>query len=410
MNPAFRRCLCTGLLWIGVGTGGVAADATKPPAPAAADPAKTHVLFMGADLSVQQGKKFYPVEDVDGSEFVIHLKGEKKFIRTRMSTNNLKIQNELKLSPLSVTLDELEGGPGYTPANDPRLKFQARSGAAGGAEAARQLAYSHVETLTEDLEKLKGAMVRMPEREKEVEGMLRNEQTNLDMTNQQTGSDYVSVGGMAHKMELELAEGNFDLVDISFKISSPVPLDDPYMVVLVEFSERGAKAGQTSLLIHAKGLDPIGAKPKYVRIREGGMPVGFKFLRQEVHIYNRGKEVATNASSKRVALSREEAHQYLLLEHLAANKNATVPPTAVAGSLPPTVRQRLAPDQLERVCFVRVTKDGALVGVYVDEGASLPLPDTQITGALAETLFQPALANGKPVEGVARVRLADLLL
>jgi len=35
----------------------------------------SHVLFMGADLSVQRDKKIYRVEDVTGSELKIHVEG-----------------------------------------------------------------------------------------------------------------------------------------------------------------------------------------------------------------------------------------------------------------------------------------------------------------------------------------------
>ena len=38
-----------------------------------AEPAKTHVLFMGADLAVQRDKKFHRVEDVVGSELKIRI-------------------------------------------------------------------------------------------------------------------------------------------------------------------------------------------------------------------------------------------------------------------------------------------------------------------------------------------------
>ncbi|MDQ5979594.1 MAG: hypothetical protein QG602_2569 [Verrucomicrobiota bacterium] len=369
-----------------------------------------YVLFMGTELAVQQGKKFHRVEDVDGSEFVITVGGKPRFIRTRLQANNLKVDRELKLAPVSVQLDDLQGGPGYTPAADPRHKFNARSGAASGAAAAEGLADFNVKEIATTLEQVKNAPVPWKEREAQLETELSRQQGQLDVANYHAGTDYSSTPTMANALALELAEGNYDLVDISCKISSAVPLDDPYMVVLVEFSLRGGKPGQTSLLIHAKGLDLIGPEPKFVRIREGGMPVGFKYLRHEVHIYNRGKEVATSESSKRVELSAEEARQYLLIEHLAANKDATLPPQPVAGSLPTTVRQALNAEQLGRPCYAKISKEGLLLGVFADEGASLPLGDEGLVVAFEGAIFKPALAQGKPMNGVVRVRLADLAL
>ena len=315
-----------------------------------------------------------------------------------------------KLAPLSVRLDDMHGEAGYTPAADPRHKFNARTGAAAGAQAASDLANYNATEIANTLAAVRGGASKWVERESQLEAELSKQQDALNMANFQTAGDYGSVGNMANALALELAEGNFDMIDVSFRVSSPEPLDDPYMVVLVEFQPRGAKPGETSLLIHAKALDPIGPDPKYIRIREGGMPVGFKFIRHEVHIYNRGKEVATSESSKRVEISPDEAREYILIEHLAANKTATVPPAPVVGSLPAATRRQVSPDQLNRVCYARVAKDGKFIGLYADESASLRVADDQLTQLFAEALYRPALAEGKPMDGTVRVRLADLVL
>ncbi|AOS43854.1 hypothetical protein Verru16b_00912 [Lacunisphaera limnophila] len=403
MNPAVARLGLAALL-----LGGAAnVCATAEVEPAAAPPAdKSHVLYMGANLSVQQGKRYYDVEDVDGSEFIIRQKGEKTFVRTRMARNNVKVQRALKLAPLSVKLDAMQGAAGYTPAADPRHKYNARSGAQGGAEMARNWSAARQAEAEDSLSK-----VRFPEFRKQYEDIIDLEKTAQVPLNQLLGSnDYVSIPGMQNELALELAEGNYDLMEVSFLVSSPEPLDDPYMVIVVDFQPRGAKPGETATLIHAKALDPIGPEPQFIHMREGGMPVGFKYLRHEVHIYNRGQEVATSESSKRVELSRDEAREYLVIEHLAAHKKDTVPAAAVPGSLPPGLRSRLEPDQLNRVCYVRVSREGKLLGVFVDEAASLPQPDAAVNAALAGAFFIPAVAAGKPMEGVVRVRVAELAL
>jgi hypothetical protein len=180
------------------------------------------------------------------------------------------------------------------------------------------------------------------------------------------------------------------------------------MVVLFRFQEREAKPGDQGMLIHAKALEPVGPKPKYVRVRESGLPRGFKYIDCEVHIYNRGEEVATNTSAKRVELTREEAQQYLVVEHVGANKGATLPPVAVPGTLPVNQRTQLTPDQLNRTFFARVSKDGKLLGAFADEGCNLELNDAATLNALREVFFRPALEKGKPAEGTARVRLAEI--
>jgi hypothetical protein len=180
------------------------------------------------------------------------------------------------------------------------------------------------------------------------------------------------------------------------------------MVILFKYQERDAKEGDVGMLIHAKQLERIGPKPKYIRVREGGLPVGFKFVDCSVHIYNHGGEVATNLSTKSVELSREEAQQYLVIEHMGAHKQGTVPAAVVPGGLSAAMRGRLTAGQLERTCYAKISKDGALLGVYLDESGNMALSDPLVADALAESFFKPALVNGKPVEGIARVRLADL--
>lgn len=381
----------------------------KPVDPAPPAPPKPFVLFMGADLSVQQGKKYHQIEDVDGSEFVITIGGKKQFVRTRLQSNHIKIDHELKLAAVSVKLDDLQGGPGYTPANDPRHKFSARSGAAAGAQAVSELSQAqYIEaSVGAELAKLAPGNDYMV---KSLTTMADNAQAQMNYSNYQMGTDFGSIPMMADQLAKELAEGNYDMVDVSFRVSSPEILDDPYMVVLVDFQPRGAKPGDVSQLIHAEGLDPIGPEPKYIRIREGGMPTGFKFLRYEVRIYNRGKEVATNASAKRVELSRDEARLYLVYEYLAANKNETRPASALPGSLPPAARSRLTGQQLQTTCYVKVAPDGALRGIFHDEAASLQLADDELKAVLTDAFFRPALVKGKAVEGMARVRPADLIL
>ena len=180
------------------------------------------------------------------------------------------------------------------------------------------------------------------------------------------------------------------------------------MVVLFKFLERGAKPGNEGLLIYAKALDPIGPKPRYIRVLEGGLPVGFKFVDCQVHVYNRGQEVATNVSPKRVDLSRDEARLYLLMDYLGANKGATVPASAVRGTLPRPSRAGLSLDQINRTAYVKVSKDGQVLGVYQDEACQLALEDARYVNALGEVFYNPALYQGKPVEGVARLRLGDI--
>jgi len=304
-----------------------------------------------------------------------------------------------------LRVDDLQGAEGYTPANDPRRKFNARTGTSSALQSAQGLSESR---LAEAEASLQAAKAGPPEFQKQYETIIEQEKGNLGVLGQQLGSDYGSIPTMANDLANELAKGDFDAVEVSFRLSSPVELSDPYMVVLVEFQARDAKPGETGLLIHAKALGPVGPTPRLIVMKEGGMPVGFKLVRHEVHVYHQGREIASNVSSKRVELTRAEAQQYLVIEHIGAHKGATQPAAVAPGTLSPARRQQLSVDQLNRTFYARVSKDGDLLGAYADESCSLQLDDDAILAALGEVFFLPTLVSGKPAEGTARVRLGGI--
>jgi len=378
-------------------------------------PAGTHVLFMGADLAVSREKKYYRVQDVVGSEFKIEIGRKEFFVPTRSRSTDLKVTRSLKLAAASARIEDLHSGPAYTTANDPVRKAIAASGSAGGAAATLDLAQGQVlemmfaESNAERVAAANPGIREAQEAAEEYRGHLAEAQRKADTLGQMASYDSQNhVGAQVDRMRGELAEGNYDAMEVAFKVSSPVELDDPHLVVLFKFQAPDAKAGEEGLLIHAKALDPIGTKPKYIRIREAGLPRGFKFVDCTVHLYNRGDEVATNISPKRVELTREEARQYVLMDHVGSNKGATVPAAVVRGTLSRQSRQAFSADQLNRICYAKVAPDGSLRGVYLDESCHQELTDDATRAAFSEVFFKPALDKGKPVEGVARVSLAGI--
>lgn len=394
-----------------------ALTASAADAAAAADPSappKPYVLFMGADLTVQREKKFYRVEDVVGSELKISINRKEFFVPTRRGQTSLKVDYGLKLTSAAAQLDGWEAGPGYTPANDPRLKFDRESGAAGGAAAVQDLAYGAMISAsissgfaTAAAEGPSGSRPGVQEAALRAQANLEEASRQMAVANQSMMQDRYNTGTQANRLALDLNEENYDAMEASFKISSPVELEDPYMVILFRFLEREAKPGQEGMLIHAKSLEPIGTKPKYIRVREGGMPRGFRFVDCQIHIYNRGKEVATNVSPKRVELTRDEAREYFLIEHIGANKDATLPAMPAPGGLSAAARAQLTNAQLSRTTYVKVSPEGVLLAAFADEACNILLDDPSLTAVLGEVFYKPALVKGKPVEGVARVLLSD---
>lgn len=384
--------------------------------PPAADE-KKYVLFMGSDLAVLRDKKTHRVLDVEGSEFKIKIGKKDFFVPTRNRRTNLKVSHSLKLAAVSVELDGLYAGPAYTPANDPNLKFIRESGAAGGAAAVQDLAYGQMvraslesgmaDAVAAANENGFGAAATRAAADAAA-ARLGQSMRQVEAINSGMGQDRYNTGALALRRSLELDEGNHDAMEVSFKVSSPVELDDPHMVILFKYQERDAKPGTVGMLIHAEEIDYIGPKPRYVRVRQGGMPLGYKYLDCEVHIFNRGQELATNKSSKRVELTRAEAQQYLVIEHVGANKGKTTPALAVTGSLPQARLKEFSLDQLNRTYYAKVGPDGSVIGLFADESCSLKIDNDATLAAVSEVFFKPALVKGKPVESVARVRLGEI--
>jgi hypothetical protein len=398
-----RRCFFRAA-WLIPSLLAMAGDA-KPPNP------RPYVLFMGTDLAVEREKKLYRVEDVSGSEFKIHVGQQEVLIPTLNRQLTLQVSNSLKLSGAAVYLDKLHSGPAYTPENDPNRKITEAAVQAAGAEALQTQAYGQM-TFAESAAGLAAANVSAgtgtPEAADASRAAFEESQQNVAIANAGMSRDMNNVGANIHRASVQLDQENFDAVEASFKVSSDIPLDDPYMIVLFKFREPDAKGNASRLLVHAKSLPPIDRKPRYIRVIEGGMTPGFKLLDCEVHIYNRGEEVPTNASTKRVELTREEARQNLAMEHASANKGATLPASAVRGTLSDEQRQRLSHEQLTRTLFAKVSKDGAVLGVYSDADCSQPLDDASSKAVTNDLFFKPALREGKPTDGVAKLRLADL--
>lgn len=400
---ACRWLACAGLAPLAL----AAAPAPKPP-PAAAEP-KTHTLFMGTEISIQRGGKFYRVEDVSGSSFRVRVGREDVFVPTRLQSNNLRFDHVLRLTAASVTLGKLKGERTYTSGNDPRRKFDAAAGAAGGAAATVDVSNAQMQQAAESLSWAQNSPYAPP-----AEQMERLENNAAATTEQNlqsqalVGADQNIAGTHEGRMRGELADGNYDAMEIAFEISAPAPLDDPYMLIIARFRERGTKPGVSRNWIFAQAIDPVDARPRQVRVREGGFPPGFVLEDYQVHIYNRGTEVATNASAKRVELTRAEARQYLAIEHMAAHKGATLPPAPLPGGLADGPRAALSAAQLDRACHVRVGADGEVLGVFADAAGRQPVDDAAVANAFKEVFFTPALDQGKPVAGLVRVRLADL--
>src|SRR6185369_11193969 len=114
-------------------------SAATPPASTASSAPKTHVLFMGVDVSAEKNKTFHPVENVTGNAVVIKPGG--KAIEVPLIPNPmLHLVETLKVSDASVEIAKLTVDRAFTPEKDPMRKFARTSAIAASQGAVADLA------------------------------------------------------------------------------------------------------------------------------------------------------------------------------------------------------------------------------------------------------------------------------
>ena len=127
-----------------------------------------------------------------------------------------------------------------------------------------------------------------------------------------------------------------------------------------------------------------------------------------VALYSHGLEVATNLSARRMDLTREEAVLYLTMDHMARHPGESLPPAPVLMVPRAEFVSRLGSAPLDAVIYAWIGKDGKITRLSTAANGSARLP-SDLSEAVDQLAFLPALEKGKPVEGVAKLRLADLV-
>ena len=370
----------------------------------AAEP-KTLTLFMGADVLIEQNKQFYKVEDVVGGSFVIKMKGKEVGIPTEAPNINLKADRSLKITASSVNLDNLKAVRGYTPENDPRRQFAATSNDAqamqgdAGAQASRMVNAQEANARdANSAHPLGGYAV-------DLAASTKNFNKSVAAGNTSSGM----IAGANGTMQDELAAEMYDALDVEFDAASNKTFSRPYVLVMVQYHEKGAKPGETHNALYAMALKSLDGEPQKVRIHKTGFPRGFEVEKFQVHVYDGANEFVTSTAENQARLTRTEAFTYLLLDYVGSHKGATLPAAPAMGRLTPEEKAQLTPDQLGLTYRVKVTKDGLPGAAFTDAGLSNPA-DPAVAALIANVRFYPALEQGKPVEGVAELIFSRLTL
>jgi hypothetical protein len=205
-----------------------------------------------------------------------------------------------------------------------------------------------------------------------------------------------------------IATMGLDAMDVEFDIRSAKPLNDPYVVTMARFHPAGAKPGIVQNLVYAESLHPIDEHLSHVHFVEPGFPFNYELIDFQLHIYDRGEEIATNIAANRVELTREEAFEYVKMEYIGAHLKDTLPPSPAMGKLPGDLHALLAAGAYADAFYVKVSPDGLADAAYSDPACTRRINDAYLDSVVQRIRFKPALNKGKPVDGIASIKLGQL--
>src|ERR1022692_970854 len=94
--------------------------------------------------------------------------------------------------------------------------------------------------------------------------------------------------------------------------------------------------------------------------------------------------------------------------YIEAHKGDTVRAVPVMGELPADLASHVASGKYAETVYVRVSKDGLADEAFTDSACSKKIEDPYLESVVRSIRFKPALADGKPVEGVASLNLSKL--
>jgi len=407
------------------------------------DAAKTHTLFMGADISVNLDKDLYPVRDVAGTAWVIEINGKDKVVSAKKGPLNLKITPTLKLTEVAATIVGFKKQAAYSYENDPSVLITkglsqvasinadllaVAANAQHMADAATNKALGPMAALVGSDQQFGDAALRlgakvfpaMTHPGKAVSGAAAPPQSGA--TDPLLGDGQRAViqftAGLAATAQNQALNGEeptgrlvtrgLDALDVEFDIASAKPLGNPYIVTMARIRTPGSKPGMVQNHVYARALDPIDKSYSHVAFTEEGFPSEYELLGFQVHIYNRGVEIATNLAANRVELTREEAFEYVKMEYVSAHKGDTLAAVPAMGRLPAELPTRIASGKYPDTFFVQVSKDGIGRDAFDDRFCTRRIEDPFLAAVVRGLRFKPALSSGIPVDGVAAVNLSQL--
>jgi len=370
------------------------------------DAAASQTLFIGADVTVGRDKELRPVVDVFGSSWVVDIGGRRETVTAAKGPLSIKLALALKMTDVSVTVSDLKSERGYTFDNDPSVKLTRALSHAADVDAGYHAAENQAQAAQARVQAEGGIGGNV----NVSRGIPADVITYHIATQMLTALNQASASqgsGLEVTGDHGAAEA-FDAMIIDFGISSARLLGKPYVITIAQFHEKDSPAGTVRNLVYAQALDPIDSHPKHIHILEGGFPPGFELTNFQVHLYDHGRELASNVAPKHMTLTGEEAFEYFVMDYVSTHPGETIPASVIGGKPPPDFQARLAGGKYRQAYYARVSRKGTAKTLYIDEACSKEVDDDYLKSLVQGLRFKPALDGGFPTTSVLKLKLADV--
>jgi len=369
----------------------------------AADPApKDHAIFVGLDVIVGWKGKYHRVIGVDKNAVRIML-DHKETVLPMALAKDIRIKQNIKLSNLNASVINLRGTEGLNRMLNTDELSQIHDSMAVQSmmefqrdQAVSQAVQSETFVSTPDPNATEEAAPETPDPLTIATPGLDSRISQMAKTTSDRLTDSIGPGG-------DLDESG---LVVSFEVSAPRPMEQCYAVVIASYTLPGdSSKAFNKISLHPLGT--IGPSARKIVSDLQGFPTGAELKSYRVALYSAGLEIATNVSARRADVTRDEAVIFITTDYLAKHKGETLPPTPVLMVPHLAFASLLDPASRDQVIYARIGKDGRTIRLSTDAAGSVK-PPSRLDPALDQLAFVPALEKGRPVEGVAKFKLADL--
>jgi hypothetical protein len=374
-------------------------SALAEPAPEVAP--RDHALFVGTSLQIKDGETFQPLVAANAHTLTVLADGKARNL-PRNAVGEVRIEPELKLSSIVAQIDNLK---------TKTMKAELTGDRFAGDRM--QILMDSMIDQNEDV--MDSAAAR---EESAVAGVAAAERSVstptfgiADAQRTLEGAKAAYGKAAAANPQLRGSVSSFTLgdldktaVEVVCDLSCPRETRDAYALLVTEYRMNSRDKPQYK--VHVESLRGLGPKPQRVTMVQGGMPPGFELGRVGVHVFADGQELATNLSEQRVDLTADDALRYLVLVYVAAHTKDTLAAAPLKIGVPADFKNQVSAEQLERPLYVTVGVDGTVQSVSTAPDRSAAT-DSYVDATVRKFRYNPALNEGKPVESVVPLTLAD---